>query len=205
MRRAISPAICAQVISMPPAVLIHRALRSLARDALDSAALETAGMIPGVLHLPVHRAAVGMHVEHVHEDADLQGTALKVGSSAASTVTTAIRSRKHHVRIPGPGPGRVPEKLQNEYGGAPERQGPSPADQPPRHERRCRDDGQMRPAFPGDEGVGIPGVIHTQAAESGRASEDGARCEESRTPQLPRKVMRMSEIPSNNAMSSATC
>ncbi len=40
MRRAISPAICTQVTSAPPAVLIHSALRSFSSEDFDSAALK---------------------------------------------------------------------------------------------------------------------------------------------------------------------
>src|SRR5688572_25799810 len=38
---------------------------------------EASGMMPGVTNLAVHRAAVGMSVEHVHEYAHLDGIALE--------------------------------------------------------------------------------------------------------------------------------
>ena len=98
-----------------------------------------------------------MRVEHVHEHADLQRIAVEVGVAAFfHRDDAAVGGRDHGVGIVRNVARRVAEELQDEKRHQPERNRP-PSPQVPDDQRSddCR--GEERPAFPGDDGVGIRG------------------------------------------------
>src|SRR5487761_2451553 len=132
---------------------------------------ETAGVVKDLLYLAVHRRAIGVNVEHVHEYANLDRVAVEVGIARFLHRHDApVRGRHHRLRITrylAPG---VAEKLQHEHGDEPERNRPKETE--PGHQRR-RGAGEREegPAFPGDKGVRI---IHRQEADGAGRGVNGA-------------------------------
>ena len=95
-----------------------------------------------------------MHVEHVHEHADLEGTPLEPGVIRLFHGNDAAVGRRQHETLPlRCNTRRVAEELQHEQ--ADEPQGRSPGPTP--HGRDDHGDdhraGQERPALTGDDGI----------------------------------------------------
>src|SRR5215470_9922767 len=57
---------------------VQRAALVLQRSLVELGVDEAAGVVPLVVHRAVHRAAVRVHVEHIHENADLERIAFEI-------------------------------------------------------------------------------------------------------------------------------
>src|SRR5487761_1919293 len=137
--------------------------RCLVQRGID----ETAGVVKDLLYLAVHRRAIGVNVEHVHEYADLDRVAVEIGvAHFLHCHDAAVRGRHHRLRITRHLARRIAEKLQHEHGDEPERNRPKETE--PGHQRR-RGDGEREegPAFPGDKGVRIVHRRETDGAGRG--------------------------------------
>jgi len=83
---------------------------------------ESTREIPALLDDAVHRRAVRMHVEHVHEHAQLQGLALHVWIVRAAHLDDAAIGRDSTARgSSGTSRGGIAEELQDEQRKQPER------------------------------------------------------------------------------------
>lgn len=141
-------------------------------SSVERSVHEAARVIPRAYHLAVDGTAVGMHVEHVHEHADLQRVAIEMGIAGALDLDDlAVGGREHGVLLRRHDARRIAEELQDEdeHERAQHRECPLP-ERAERDGERCgdRDEG---PALAGKEWMRIVrhGLIRPCPGWSGRA------------------------------------
>jgi hypothetical protein len=107
---------------------------------------KTAGVVPPVHDLAGHGTAVGMHVEHVHENTDALCPALDIRIVGfVDDDHLAVGGRKHRVRIRLNRPVRVTEKLDHEYQNDPEWRRPYGTGEEVHRHRRNGDNSRVHP------------------------------------------------------------
>ena len=97
-----------------------------------------------------------MNVEHVHEDAELERVAVEIGVTCALHLDDAtVGRRQHRVGVVRHHAGRIAEELKDEERCEPRQRRHHPPLRD-RQEQRDRDgDREIRPAFAGNDRVGI--------------------------------------------------
>ncbi len=139
--------------------------RRLVQRGID----ERAGVVPRGDDGSVHRAAVRMDVEHVHEDADLERVALQVRVACRLDLDDpAVGRREHGAGIARERARRIAEELQDEQRGEP-REAPRPSQMSGHGERDGRDQGQRdeQPALAGDDRMRIVGFHSVSVHRNG--------------------------------------
>ena len=129
----------------------------LERGLVERRVDEGAGEVPALLHRAVDRRAVRVHVEHVHEHADLERVALQVRVLRPAHLDhAAVGGRQHRARVVGHLARRIAEELQDEERRR-ARTAPtttSPAGKPTSRETPTAIS-EEKPPFPGDDRMGV--------------------------------------------------
>src|SRR6267142_329959 len=127
----------------------------LRRGLVECRVDEAPGMVPALLHPGIHRRAVGMHVEDVHEYADLDRVTVEVGVACPLDRDHApVGGRDHGTRARRDGSGGIAKELQHEQHRKPERRRP-PSGKPGDDCGGYSRGGEKGPALPGDERMGV--------------------------------------------------